>query len=330
MVDHMQIHDGIEGLKHLPNGLVLSIGNFDGLHRGHRKIIELAKTLRGPAGIAIATFEPHPLTVLRPGHAPPRLTPLPLKIELLQEAGVDHVAILPPTSDILNLTAEAFWQILRDDVQPAHIIEGETFNFGKNRGGNIDRLREWSSTSAVRLHIIDAVEVPLLDLKVPAISSSLIRWLVVCGRVRDAAICLGKPYTLQGLVVKGFQRGRTIGVPTANLDCGEQLLPAEGVYVGRCRVDGVEYPAAVSIGRLPTFDEDELQIEAHLIGYGGDLYGRTLRVELIDWIRDQVKFRGIEGLKLQLARDIEWTKKRSSLDASRPIAMVKTDHPAMV
>ena len=318
----MQIHDGIEGLKHLPNGLALSFGNFDGLHRGHRKIIEVAKSLCGPAGIAVGTFEPHPLTVLRPGHAPPRLTPLPLKLELLTEAGVDHVAILPPTTSLLNLTAEAFWQILRDDVRPAHLIEGESFNFGKNRGGNIDRLREWSAGTDVQLHIIDGVEVPLLDLKVTPVSSSLIRWLIICGRVRDAAICLGKPYALQGVVVKGFQRGRTIGVPTANLDCGEQLLPAEGVYVGRCSIDQIDYPAAISIGRMPTFDDDQLQIEAHLIGFNGDLYGRTLRVELVDWIRKQQKFVGIDALKRQLGKDIEWSKSRSGMDASRPIANI--------
>jgi len=304
----------------LPHGLALSVGNFDGLHRGHRRIIELARSLRGPAGIAVVTFEPHPFTVLRPQHAPPRLTPLPLKIELLKEAGVDHVSILPPTTSLLNLTAEAFWHILRDQTRPAHMIEGDSFTFGKGRGGTIDRLREWAAQSDVQLHIIDPVDVVLLDLKVAPVSSSLIRWLIVCGRVRDAAICLGRPYSLQGVVIKGFQRGRTIGVPTANLDCGEQLLPAEGVYVGKCSVNGTQYPAAISIGKLPTFGDDRLQIEAHLIGFTGDLYGQTLRVELIDWIREQQKFQGIEMLKKRLAVDVEWSRERSNLDAARPIA----------
>ncbi len=321
----MRIHDGIEGLRQLPDGLALSVGNFDGLHRGHRKIIELAKSLASPVGIGIVTFEPHPFTVLRPGHAPPRLTPLPLKLELLEEAGVNHVAILPPTTSLLNLTAESFWQILRDDVRPANMIEGESFNFGKNRGGNIDRLREWAAESPVRLHVIDGVRVPLLDLKITEVSSSLIRWLIVGGRVRDAAICLGKPYALQGVVVKGFQRGRTIGVPTANLECGEQLLPAEGVYVGRCTVDGSTHAAAVSIGRLPTFGDDQLQVEAHLIDYTGDLYGRTLRLEFVDWIRDQQRFPGVDALKHQLAKDIQCSRLRHILDASRPIAFAERE-----
>jgi len=323
----MQIHDGIDGLKHLPPGLVLSIGNFDGLHRGHRRIIEMAKALRGSAGIALVTFEPHPLTVLRPGHAPPRLTPLPLRTELMAELGVDHLVILPPTTSLLNLTAEEFWKILRDEVRPTHLIEGNSFTFGKNRGGTIDRLREWSAGTSVQLHIVDSVEVVLLNLQVVPVSSSLIRWLIVCGRVRDAAICLGQPYALQGVVIKGFQRGRTIGVPTANLDCGEQLLPDEGVYAGRCTIDKSVYAAAISIGRLPTFEEDRLQIEAHLIGFTGDLYGQTLRLELVDWIREQIKFPGIDALKQQLSRDIDWSKSRSQIDASREIAAVVPANP---
>jgi riboflavin kinase/FMN adenylyltransferase len=319
----MQITDGIDGLKTLPPGLALSVGNFDGLHLGHRHIIELAKSLRAPAGVALVTFEPHPFTVLRPQHAPPRLTPLPLKIELLREAGVDYLAILPPTTHLLNLTAEAFWQILRDDVRPAHMIEGDSFTFGKGRGGTIDRLREWCGQSDVQLHMIEPVEMPLLDLKITPVSSSLVRWLVIAGRVRDAAICLGRPYALEGVVVKGFQRGRTIGVPTANLDCGEQLIPAEGVYAGRCLVDQSMFPAAVSIGNLPTFGDDRLQIEAHLIGYEGDLYGKTLRLEVIDWIRDQRKFNGLDALKQQLKLDIDHARVRSTLNAARPIALQK-------
>jgi riboflavin kinase/FMN adenylyltransferase len=165
------------------------------------------------------------------------------------------------------------------------------------------------------------VQVPLLDLKVVSVSSSLIRWLLLHGRVREAAICLGRPYLMEGVVIKGFQRGRTIGVPTANLDCGEQLLPAEGVYVGRCNIKGTTHPAAISIGTLPTFNDGQLQFEAHLIGFNGDLYGQILQIEFIDWIREQQKFPGIESLKKRLSIDIDWSKRRSGLDASKPIAV---------
>ncbi len=318
----MQFYEGIEGLRQLPHGVVLSVGNFDGLHRGHKRILDLANSLHGPAGFAVVTFEPHPLTVLRPELAPPRLSPLPLKKKLLEQAGVEHLVVLPPSPDVLELSAEQFWTILRDDVRPTDMIEGPNFRFGKNRGGNMDRLRQWAAESDVRLHVVDALKIALLDLKVTRASSSLIRWLLLYGRVREAAICLGQPYALQGVVVQGFQRGRTIGVPTANLDCGEQLLPAEGVYVGRCDVDGVTYPAAISIGTLPTFGDGKLQFEAHLIGYDGDLYGRTLQVELIDWVREQWKFNGIEALKKRLRTDIEWTKSRSNLNPGHAIAAV--------
>jgi riboflavin kinase/FMN adenylyltransferase len=317
------ILDGIDGLKQLPHGGVLSVGNFDGIHRGHQRILELAHLIRSTdGGVAVVTFEPHPLTVLRPQLAPPRLTPLSLKQSLLESLGVDHLVILPPTPDVLNLTAEEFWQIIRDDVQPAHMIEGDSFTFGKGRRGSIARLREWAASSNVTLHVIDPVRVALLDLHVVPVSSSLIRWLLIHGRVRDAAICLGHAYSLQGSVVEGFRRGRAIGVPTANLDCGEQLVPAEGVYVGRCTANGTTHAAAVSIGTMPTFGDNRLQVEVHIIGFEGNLYGQSISVELVDWVREQWKFASVEGLKRRMAVDIEWAKQHSDKRVEREIAAV--------
>ncbi|MEO6436035.1 MAG: riboflavin kinase, partial [Tepidisphaeraceae bacterium] len=213
-----------------------------------------------------------------------------------------------------------------------HLIEGGSFTFGKGRGGNIDRLREWTAETGstagsggnpqgIALDIVDPVTVPLLDLSVVAVSSSLIRWLLAHGRVRDAAICLGRPYALRGVVVEGFKRGRTIGAATANLRCDNQLVPGDGVYVGRCTIDGQTYPAAVSIGSLPTFDHRKLQVEAHLVGFNGDLYGQTLEVELLDWVREQRKFSGVEPLKTQIERDLLVVRARSTLTPNRPIAV---------
>jgi riboflavin kinase/FMN adenylyltransferase len=171
--------------------------------------------------------------------------------------------------------------------------------------------------------VIEPVEIALLDLTVAPVSSSLIRWLLGSGRVRDAAICLGRPYILEGEVVKGYQRGRTIGVPTANLDCGAQMMAAEGVYAGRSTIDGTTYPAAVSIGRMETFgDKLHQQVEAHLIGFDGDLYGRTMRLELLDWGREQRKYNGIDALMEQIRRDIEWTIRRAGLEPAREIAQI--------
>ena len=318
-----RVHKGLASLRGLAPGGVLSVGNFDGLHLGHRKIIETARRLRAPgARLALVTFEPHPLTVLRPDLAPPRLTPEEKKHELLAEAGVDDLVELPPDPEVLNLTAEAFWEILRDEVRPTHVVEGKRFNFGKGRGGTIDKLRAWAAESDVKLEVIDGVSVALCDLTVVEVSSSLVRWLTAHGRVRDAAICLGRPYTLRGEVVKGHQRGRTIGIPTANLRITDQLIPPDGVYAGRAAAGGKAYAAAVSIGTMPTFGEHQRQVEAHLIGFDGDLYRQTLEVELTDWIREQWKFASVDALKVQMQRDIAYAKERADAPIPQPVAMI--------
>jgi riboflavin kinase/FMN adenylyltransferase len=319
----MEIRHGLAGLRSVPPGAVLSVGNYDGIHLGHRRLLELLASVRASSGgrVAVVTFEPHPLTVLRPELAPPRLTPPAIKQALLESAGVDDYVILPPAPEVLNLTAEAFWAILRDEVRPRHLVEGRSFNFGKGRGGNIDRLREWSAGSGIELDIVDAVSVALLDLSVVPVSSSLIRFLLANGRVRDAAICLGRAYAIRGAVVKGFQRGRRLGVPTANLKCDDQLIPGDGVFAGRCSVAGTTYPAAVSIGSLPTFDERKYQVEAHLIGFDGDLYDQMIEVEMIDWVREQQKFSGIDALKEQIARDLETVRDSAMQRAERAIAV---------
>jgi riboflavin kinase/FMN adenylyltransferase len=314
---------GLTGLRSLAPGGVLSVGNFDGFHLGHRKIIETAKGLLAPgARLALITFEPHPLTVLRPDLAPPRLTPPEKKRALLAEAGVDDLVELPPDPEVLNLTAEAFWTILRNEVRPTHIVEGTSFSFGKGRGGTIDKLREWASASAVKLDVIPGVSVALCDLTVVEVSSSLIRWLAAHGRVRDAAICLGRAYALRGEVIRGHQRGRTIGIPTANLRITDQLVPPDGVYAGRATVGDKPRAAAVSIGTMPTFGENQRQVEAHLINFDGDLYGQTLEVELTDWIREQSKFTSIDALKAQMQRDIAYAVERSNSSVGQPIAKI--------
>lgn len=321
----MNLLHGIDDLRHAPPGAVMSIGNFDGVHRGHQHLLGLGRKLRDQtpgSRLVVVTFEPHPLTVLRPQAVPPRLSTPQMKQELLQERGVDDLIILAPTQEVLNLTAEQFWAILRDESRPAHLIEGANFKFGKNRGGNIAKLREWSRGADVQLHVIDEIEMALLDLQIVDVSSSVIRWLIGYGRVRDAAICLGRPYVLEGKVVDGDKRGRTIGVPTANLQCVEQLVPADGVYAGRCTLGSRSYPAAISIGTNPTFDGKVRQVEAHLIGLDADLYGRTLRLDFVDWVRDQMRFSGVDALRSQIACDLRAVETLASRERACPIAAV--------
>jgi riboflavin kinase / FMN adenylyltransferase len=206
------------------------------------------------------------------------------------------------------------------DARPGRVIEGDTFTFGKGRSGDVSQLKAWSAESGVDLEVIESEKAPLLDMLLAPVSSSLIRWLLANGRVRDAAICLGRPYPLTGLVVRGFERGRTLGFPTANLVCPGAMIPDDGVYAARCEVDGRKYPVALSIGSTPTFDARQHQIEAHLIGFDGDLYGKELKLDLLDWIREQRKFPKVDLLKQQLNADLLKTLKMFALDPARAIA----------
>lgn len=323
----MEILSGLDALRSLPRGAVLTIGNYDGVHLGHRRILETCRNLarRSCAGqVAVITFEPHPLTVLRPEAAPPRLTPPSLKERELCLAGVNFLVVLPADASVLNLSAEEFWAILREDVAPAAIVEGEEFFFGRDRAGNSETLRRWASDAGIAVEVVPAVRVALTDLSLVRVSSSLVRWLLLNGRARDAAICLGRPYTLEGEVTVGRKRGRTLGVPTANLRCTGQLIPADGVYVGRCAIADRAYPTAVSIGTMPTFNETVRTVEAHLVGFEGDLYGRTIQVSLIDWIREQRRFESVEALKARMAQDIEWTVRRQDLNPAAQIVSAET------
>ena len=308
----MKTLQGMDGLLSLPHGAIVSVGNYDGVHVGHLRLLSMCRELKdaSPASpIVVVTFEPHPLTVLFPQGAPPRLTTHQQKQRLLAGLGVEYLVELPPDQTVLNLSAEDFWHVLHERLQVAHLVEGDDFNFGKGRRGNIACLREWAAASSLQLHVADEVSTVLTTLQVVEVRSSLIRWLVAMGRVRDAAICLSRPYAFEGLIVKGYRRGRTIGFPTANFDCSDQLLPADGVYAGRCEVDGCFYPAAVSIGTLPTFGECKRQVEAYLVGFDGDLYGRTLSVDVLDWIREQVRFSSIDTLKAKLYSDVTETQR---------------------
>ena len=318
----MKVLKGIESFKELPPGCAISIGNFDGVHLGHRKLLEVTASLKSQntaRATALITFEPHPLTVLRPQAVPPRLTPLALKHKILADLGIDYLVELAPSPQLLNLSAAAFWALLREGAKPSHLVEGPTFTFGKNRGGDISTLRKWTAEASIELHVIEPVQTILTDMLLVSVSSSLIRWLLLNGRVRDAAICGGKAFTLVGDVVPGAQRGRDLGAPTANLAVSDQLIPADGVYAGRCEIDGASYAAAISIGTNPTFGDNPRTIEPHLIGFKGDLYGRSLNLQITDWLRDQETYPTTELLVEQIQRDIRDTLSRRDDLSQRPV-----------
>ena len=297
----------------MPAPSVLTIGNFDGPHVGHLAIVRRGRSIadgRGARLVAL-TFDPPPVAVLRPGDQPPRITATAERVRRLEAAGVDEVVVVEPTAAMLSQTAASYIEALVERYAPVAVVEGPDFRFGKGRGGDMALLRELGER-----HRFEAVEVPrqevvLHDLHVVPVSSSLARWLVGRGRVADAARCLGRPFELTATVVQGEQRGRTLGVPTANLDPAALegfIVPADGVYGCIAVVGGSgggeAYPAAVSVGTKPTFGRVALTVEAHLLNYDGDLYGQTLTLRFERWVRGQVAFRGVESLLAQLKRDI--------------------------
>jgi riboflavin kinase/FMN adenylyltransferase len=294
----------------------LTIGNFDGVHLGHQALVRRCRELVGAKGrVVVLAFDPHPMSRLRPGFAPPRITPFEQRQALLEAAGADSVVRLPPTDDLLAKTAEEFVEWFTKAHSPAVVVEGADFHFGKGRGGNTDLLARLGPSHGFRCVVEPPVEVTLSDHLIARASSSLLRFLLAHGRVRDAAIVTGRPHRLAATVVKGDQLGRTIGFPTANL-ASETLLPADGVYAGLAHVPtiGQTFAAAVNIGTRPTVSGVDRRVEAHLLldSQGTEWsplpglpeYGWAVELELIARVRDQVRFPGLDALRGQLVRDI--------------------------
>jgi riboflavin kinase/FMN adenylyltransferase len=285
------------------------IGALDGVHLGHAGLVKAARAAAGTAGTVTAiTFDPHPLTVLRPGSAPARLSTFGQRRHWLRAAGADEVEALEPTPALLAQEPRQFVEWLVARYAPQFIVEGRDFRFGRGRVGSIETLRELEGAFGYRTVVVDDVYAPLADHSRARVTSTLVRWMLERGRVRDAALLLGHPYVVCGDVARGEGRGgRELGVPTANLGPGSQLLPADGIYAGRATGPGGErYAAAVSIGTKPTFGPHPRVCEAHLIGFAprADEYGWTLKVEFHDWLRDQAAFASAGLLVEQIRRDI--------------------------
>jgi riboflavin kinase/FMN adenylyltransferase len=284
-------------------GSAVAIGNFDGVHRGHRALIDAtirwAKQLGGPA-IAVS-FDPPPYQVLFPqASVRPPLTMLEDRTQLLLEAGMHRVAILRTTPELLALTPEEFFHdVIRRQLGAAAVVEGFNFRFGINRTGNTNTLRTLCSATEMRFE-----EISPFVLGGESVSSSRVRATLIAGEVATAAMLLGRNYTISGTVVKGAERGRTLGFPTANLADVPVELPGNGVYAVRAIVNGTAWPAAANIGPNPTFGENARKVEVHLIGFTGDLYGTRLKVEFVKKLRDTRPFAGIAELTEQLKQDI--------------------------
>jgi riboflavin kinase/FMN adenylyltransferase len=306
----MKLHHGIERFQPSPRGVVMTIGNFDGVHLGHRRLVNAARSAGHErcAPVVVMTFEPHPLAIVAPERAPARLTTLAEKLRLLEALGVDATIVLRSDRELLGQSAEEFLARLVERCRPRAIVEGPSFNFGRDRAGSIQTLRASSTRLGFDLTVVDEVHCDELAGN-PEINSSAIRAALQDGRLADANAMLGRPYRITGTVGRGQQRGVTLGFPTANLDNVPQLLPRQAVYVAVAQLeDDSLHLAAVNIGPQPTFSQAHARIEAHLVDYSGTLRDRRLGVHLLARIRDQVRFSSADELVARLHQDIEETR----------------------
>ena len=280
----------------------VAVGNFDGVHLGHAAIVRRLREAADRHGVpaVVLTFDPHPASILRPEQPPLPLTTPARRADLLLALGVDAVCVQPTDAALMALEAEAFYaDVLRGRFAVRAVVEGQDFRFGSRRRGDVALLASLCGRDAVDFEVVPPVVVD--D---EPVSSSRIRTLVAAGRLGDARALMTSPYRLSGEVVVGARRGATLGFPTANLSGIATLLPAGGVYAALARVDGGSFPAAVHVGPNATFGETSVSIEAHLIGFAGDLYGRVLDVDFLDRVRDTRRFTSAEDLKAQLADDV--------------------------
>jgi len=307
----VKIIEGFHNLNFGTQRCVLTCGNFDGVHRAHQQLLAQASLFAANTGgpVVVLTFEPHPLTIVAPDRAPQRLTLREEKISLLAQNGADVTVIAKSEPSLLGIEAQQFVSdIIAGIFHPTHLVEGPSFGFGKGREGTVHLLKELAPRYDFKFHLVDPVMLQIQLNDSVMVSSSLVRRLLSQGKVHRAALCLGRPYELIGKVIKGCNRGQSLGFPTANLGLVEQQLPADGVYRGYAVVDAQRYPAAINVGPAPTFESSpdvHRGVEAHLLDFQGSLYGRTLRIGFENWMRDQKRFESADALSEQLRQDVQ-------------------------
>lgn len=301
----------INGLEQIPDalrGCVLTIGNFDGVHRGQQQILAQAGLIgaRTHQKVVVLTFDPHPLEIVSPGRAPERLMPLSEKVSRLAEAGAEAVVVARSEPALLSLEPHEFIEsVIARKFKPSHVVEGWSFGFGKGRKGTPDVLRDLGAQHGFEVFIVEPVRLQVADDETVLVTSSMIRELIRAGQVDRARLCLGRPYALFGEVATGHGRGSKLGYPTANLGQIDQLIPAEGVYAGRAEVCGGCYDAAISIGTTPTFEDGSLQVEAFLLDCAAESCGQPMKLEFLRFLRGQQRFESPEALTAQIEQDVQ-------------------------
>ena len=299
----MKIYPGVDAIRPRLDRPLVTLGNFDGVHRGHQfvihQVLERSRASGRPA--LLVTFHPHPLKVIRPDNAPPLLQTHEEKLARIEALGVEHVLVIPFTPAFAEIPAERFVrETLRDGLGASAVYVGNNFNFGRGRQGNLELLRKMGRELGF--------EVPevrdFLVLGSP-VSSSRVRRAVRSGEVELARELLGRPYAVTGRVVHGDARGTSLGFPTANLETSTELLPADGVYVTRARVQAEERGAVTNVGSRPTFRGATFAIETHFLEPAADLYGLPMELGFLARLRPEVRFDSVDKLQKQIAEDVE-------------------------
>lgn len=301
--------------------VVLTLGNFDGIHLGHQEILKqvVAKARQINGTSMVFTFQEHPLKVLT-ANGPELLTTFDEKFALLENLGIETLAWLPFTKEFAVLSAERFVSdIIYSLLHPSWIMVGHDYAFGRDRSGNSELLKRFLRKYNYQVKVIKAVKIAG-----NVVSSTLIRQKIADGRVNEAAQLLGRPYSIQSEVIKGQQKGKNLNFRTANLAPLQKQLPGCGVYAVMVNLDTIMYQGVANIGYQPTYGSNKFQIEVHLIDYDADLYGRLLQVSFIEKIRDELKFASEVALNRQITEDVK--KARQILNTEYPSELCRKEN----
>ncbi|MBP2628817.1 MAG: riboflavin biosynthesis protein RibF [Firmicutes bacterium] len=299
----MKIFNKIVNLNTDFPGITIALGTFDGIHIGHQKIIsravDLAKQINGTS--VVFTFSNHPLSVVAPHRCPLQLVTQDFKAKLIQELGVDVLLTIPFTPQFLQISATQFITLAMENLSPKYIVVGPNYFFGYKRSGTPEFLEQAGAQHGFNVEIHPAVYV-----NDTMVSSTLIRQMIAAGNIDQAALLLGRPVQINGIVVHGAKRGRELGYPTINLSITNQLiLPADGVYAVSLSIGNIDYNGVANIGNNPTFNEIGRRLEVHILDYSGDLYGQSVTVSFLKHIRGQITFSSPAELKFQIYQDIK-------------------------
>lgn len=300
----MKVYRSSQEAAGLSGPAAVIIGNLDGVHRGHQELINQARALAQTCSgeVVVLTFSPHPARFFNPELAPPLISTEEQKLELLDACGLDAVVVETFDGHFASISAEAFVkEILVERLRAKHVLVGHGFRFGSQKGGGIKTLSTMGGEHGFEAHEISTVRVSSI-----AVSSTKIREFILLGRVGGASLLLGRDYLVEGPVVPGKGRGRTIGLPTANVDPVNEILPRKGVYAGWARLDsGVVFKAVINIGTNPTFEKaDVLSLEAHLLDFSGDLYGKQIGIHFTQRLREERRFSSVDELVAAIHGDI--------------------------